>query len=193
MSRDDLPRIPRGRRAKRPEDKLTRKECNERRGQRERAYSELAEICRQEGEERAAAFKHHKATAFDQLQKRYTPTAEQRAHVTYLAALGLKREEIRHLIINPATGKGISERILTQHFAEELKVGPVVGQRTVGDALFNQAVAGDTRAAIWIEKTRYGIMPPAKEVEVRVDAGVLVPPTERTVEEWIDEHDDGED
>jgi hypothetical protein len=79
---------------------------------------------------------------------RLQPTEKQRRTVKSMAAMGIRQEEI--------AGKlGIrSPKTLRAHFREELDSGATDANYNVATALYNQAISGNTAAAIFWMKTR---------------------------------------
>jgi hypothetical protein len=75
------------------------------------------------------------------------PTVEQRLQVKALAAVGITQEDIARKI-------GIrSEKTLRKYFREELDLGAIDANASVGGALYNNAVEGNTEAQkFWLER-----------------------------------------
>lgn len=84
------------------------------------------------------------------------PTFEQRKYVELLTGLGLRQEEICLLVINPDTGKSISERTLREKFAKEIEVGAIKANASVSQSLYKNATTGNVAAQIWWTKCRMG-------------------------------------
>ena len=76
-----------------------------------------------------------------------TPTPEQRYQVKCLAAVGTSQEDIARKI-------GIrSEKTLRKYFREELDLAAIDANASVGGALYNKAIAGNTEAQkFWLER-----------------------------------------
>lgn len=86
----------------------------------------------------------------------FEPTAEHRTTVETVAGFGLIYRDICLLIINPHTGKPISEPTLRGKFKRELAVGTVKTNANVVKSLYTQATKGNVTAAIWWTKCRMG-------------------------------------
>ena len=95
-------------------------------------------------------------------RKAYEPTEETRAKVENLAAAGIRNEDI-------ALYLGITRPTLDKYYKEELKIGTVKANAAVAKTLYQQAMDGNTTAAIFWLKTRAGW----REVQkVEMDADV---------------------
>lgn len=79
----------------------------------------------------------------------HQPTERDRRMVGKLVALGLPRDAIADVL-------EISRRTLGRYYAKELAVATVHQIAAVAQSLYNQAVSGDTRAAIFWLKCRAG-------------------------------------
>lgn len=104
-----------------------------------------------------------------------------------MAGLGLRRDEIALLVINPATGRPIDERLLVRVFADELARGAPLASMQVAASLFRKATGkgtGAVAAAIWWSKVRMGWRETIS-VEAEIRSGVLVPPAATSPDEWI--------
>ena len=80
-------------------------------------------------------------------RSKLTPTAEQRILVKSLAALGIPQEDIARKI-------GIrSAKTLRKYFRDELDLAAIDANASVGGALYNKAVGGNTDAQkFWLER-----------------------------------------
>ena len=78
---------------------------------------------------------------------RLNPTAEQRLQVKSLAAVGIPQTDIARKI-------GIrSEKTLRKYFREELDLAAMDANSSVGGALYNKAMEGNTEAQkFWLER-----------------------------------------
>lgn len=86
----------------------------------------------------------------------FEPTAVDRTMVETVAGFGLVYRDICLLIVNPQTGKPISEPTLRARFKAELAVGAVKANANVVKSLYTQATKGNVTAAIWWTKCRMG-------------------------------------
>lgn len=84
------------------------------------------------------------------------PTDEQRNIVRSGIGYGLLQEQICKLIINPQTGRAISDRSLRKHFKVEIADGAIKANMLVVESLFKAAREGNVTAQIWWTKTRMG-------------------------------------
>lgn len=89
---------------------------------------------------------------------------DEHEQVRLLARVGTKQEII-------ATIMGCSVDTLQRRFAEELADGKESAHAMVAASLFTKAMAGDTGAIIWYEKTRCGFKDTAK---VEHEGGIVV-------------------
>jgi hypothetical protein len=90
----------------------------------------------------------------------FQPSGEQRQLVTLMAATGATQEQMRSQIINPNTGKPISDKALREHFREELDNATARLNALVAGNLFSIATSkthkqAATAAIFWL-KTRAG-------------------------------------
>ena len=118
----------------------------------------------------------------------FEPTEAHRSHVETLAGFGLPHPQICQLIINPQTGKPISEKTLRLHFAAELETGVAKANSAVAQSLYKRATSAAghqavTAAIFWL-KCRAG-WKETNITEVAVSGGVLVAPSSVSPEEWI--------
>ena len=91
------------------------------------------------------------------------------------------------LVINPGTGKPISEKTLRRRFPEELRRGYARANAAVAEALYKAACGdgpGSVRAAIWWLKCRAG-WSTRRPAGPTSNWGVLVAPAPVTPEEWL--------
>lgn len=79
----------------------------------------------------------------------FVPTPEERKQAEALSGYGVPIDQIAALVRD-----GIHVDTLRAHFAEELKSGKAKANARVGKTLFEQAMAGNTAAAIWWSKTQ---------------------------------------
>ena len=88
----------------------------------------------------------------------FIPTAEQRAIVKSMAAMGIQQEDI-------ALKVGVrSPKTLRKHFREELKLGAIEANYKVAATLFQMATSGEHPAAtiFWAKtRNRFRENPPA--------------------------------
>lgn len=122
-------------------------------------------------------------------ERAFEPTPEQRTHVTTLAGLGLRHDEIALLILNPITRAPIGEATLRNVFEHELAAGPAQANSQVSQSLYRMAtgtagVKRSTAAAIFWTKARMGWRETV-HVEADIRAGVLVAPAGVSPEQWI--------
>jgi len=123
----------------------------------------------------------------------FRPTAEQRQQVELMAGLGMTQEEVAVVILNPRTGKGISDKTLREHFRQELATGRSKVKAKVAASLFKKATDDkhpqSAICGMFIMKCQFGWRQEDKlihQVEPSM-VGVLVAPAQRTPEEWIEE------
>ncbi len=98
----------------------------------------------------------------------FVPTEEQRSMVRQNTGLGMTREELVLLVLNPRTGKRIDSKVFDRVFAAELESGHADVKGRVGRALLSVAENGGASgisAGIWIEKTRFGYTDKAADDE----------------------------
>lgn len=75
----------------------------------------------------------------------FHPSAEQRHLVKVMSGMGIPEDQMVSAIINPSTKKPISPYTLRKHFREELDMGFVQANASVGAGLFkNATTATDT-------------------------------------------------
>lgn len=79
----------------------------------------------------------------------YSPTDESRRLVKALAATGVRHTDIAEKL-------SVSHDTLTKYYADELRDGRVDANAKVAQALYQQAVNGNTTAMIFWLKTRAG-------------------------------------
>lgn len=84
-------------------------------------------------------------------RKPFVPTPTERKQVETMAGLGLRQPEIALLVRD-----GISLATLLRHFRRELTRGTAKASSQVAQSLYQQALAGNTTAAIWWTKARMG-------------------------------------
>ena len=102
----------------------------------------------------------------------YRASDQDREAVALMVGYGIPLDEIRRVVINPATGKAISKATLTRHFRKEIEQGFAKANAKVAESLFLQATGQpevvvdgkvvqkerppNTSAAIWWTKARMG-------------------------------------
>ena len=82
-------------------------------------------------------------------RKAFEPTDKQRQNVETMAGYGVPVEQIAALM-------GIGDDTLRKYFAHEILVGKAKVNTKVGMSLAQQAMAGNTAAAIWWSKSQMG-------------------------------------
>ncbi len=88
----------------------------------------------------------------------FKPTDKQREQVRALAVAGINFDLMAELIINPATGKGISRKTLAMAFPQELKLSKAQVKGQVLAALINNAVRhNNVVAQIFLAKCLCGL------------------------------------
>ncbi|MFZ5544019.1 MAG: hypothetical protein ACOZJZ_10710 [Pseudomonadota bacterium] len=105
---------------------------------------------------------------------RFVPTAEQRALVRRLAAIGTPHESIC-FVVRGAEGKRISVKTLTKYFRHELVVGRIEANAAMAAALFRAAMEGSLPAMIFWLKTRAGWSEQPDKVELTGADGKPLP------------------
>lgn len=68
--------------------------------------------------------------------RQFEPTDEMRRQVETLSGFGMTHDEIRCLVMNPATGRRITEETLVNHFRAELDNGVAKADAQALDSLF---------------------------------------------------------
>lgn len=86
----------------------------------------------------------------------FEPTDEMREAVRIMIGIGLTQEQAALAIINPRTGKGISEMTLRSAFAEELKDGRAHVDAMVAQSMIARIKGGSDTMIIWYQKNRWG-------------------------------------
>lgn len=76
--------------------------------------------------------------------------------VKMMAAYRVPQDEMAMAIINPNNSQPISETLLKQKFAAELKLGYLEGRNRIMAATFKSATEGNVTAQIWLQKVLYG-------------------------------------
>ena len=82
-------------------------------------------------------------------QPPHAPTDQTRQLVQMMAGCGIPQMQIAPLV-------GISDETLRKYYRRELDRGLIEANAKVAEALFKQAIGGDTTAAIWWTKARMG-------------------------------------
>ncbi len=86
----------------------------------------------------------------------FVPSDEQRNTVRQLTLIATPLEVVARCILNPATGKGISVKVLRRAFQEELETSRMLAKAQVVAAIFRQALRGNVTAGIWLTKNWLG-------------------------------------
>ncbi len=81
----------------------------------------------------------------------FVPTEDERKLVEQMCAVGITHEQIAMVVRD-----GIDADTLKKHFAEELRTAKIKANAKIGGSLFNQAMSGNTSAAIFWAKTQMG-------------------------------------
>lgn len=79
----------------------------------------------------------------------HKPTKETREMVKSLSGYGVPQDDICHIL-------DITKPTLHKHYRREIDVGFAQANAKVGQSLYNQAVSGNTTAAIFWMKARAG-------------------------------------
>jgi hypothetical protein len=87
----------------------------------------------------------------------FVPTDAQRTIVKAAASARMPQDEIALLVINPATGKPISETTLKQTFHDEIQQGYADLRVRIHQAKVKAALEGNPTMIIWSEKTLFGV------------------------------------
>jgi hypothetical protein len=82
-------------------------------------------------------------------QPPHTPTDQTRQLVQMMAGCGIPQMQIAPLV-------RISDETLRKYYRRELDLGSIEANAKVAEALFRQAIGGNTAAAIWWTKCRMG-------------------------------------
>ena len=81
--------------------------------------------------------------------RKHVPTEQTRKLVEQLSAAGTRQDDIGIYL-------GITRQTLEKYYKEEIKTGNIKANVTVANTLYNQAISGNTTAAIFWLKTRAG-------------------------------------
>lgn len=81
--------------------------------------------------------------------KPFRPTDENKIQVEAMAGYGVPLKQVASLI-------GIDEKTLYKYFRKEIDNGKAKANAKIGQTLFQQAMAGNTSAAIWWTKSQMG-------------------------------------
>lgn len=84
-------------------------------------------------------------------RKPFEPTTREREQVGAMAGFGVPYEQIACLVRD-----GIHKETLFKHFRKELDQGKAKANAQIGKTLFQQAISGNTAAAIWWSKSQMG-------------------------------------
>lgn len=84
-------------------------------------------------------------------RKPFAPSDKDRERVEAMAGYGVPHEQIASLV-----GDGIHKETLYKYFRRELDQGKAKANVKIGQTLFQQAVNGNTAAAIWWSKSQMG-------------------------------------
>jgi hypothetical protein len=79
----------------------------------------------------------------------FEPTDEERKLVGQMCAVGIPHDQIAMV-----TRDGIDSDTLKKHFKDELRTAKIKANAKIGGTLFNQAMNGNTTAAIFWAKTQ---------------------------------------
>ncbi len=104
----------------------------------------------------------------------FKPTAEERKLVEQMVAVGIPQESIAAVIRD-----GIQAKTLRKHFRREIDTAKVKAHAKIGGKLFNQAMNGNTTAAIFWAKTQMGW----KETSVNEHTGGVIITHEQRLKE----------
>lgn len=106
----------------------------------------------------------------------FVPTPEERKQVEAMSGYGVPQDQIAVLVRD-----GIHIDTLRAHFRSELQAGKAKANARVGKTLFEQAMAGNTAAAIWWSKTQMKWAETVKHENTGADGG----PQEHTFR-WLE-------
>jgi hypothetical protein len=81
----------------------------------------------------------------------FKPTDAERKLVGQMCAVGIPHDQIAMVVRD-----GIDADTLKKHFKEELRTAKIKANAKIGGTLFNQAINGNTSAAIFWAKTQMG-------------------------------------
>lgn len=84
-------------------------------------------------------------------RKPFEPTAREREQVEAMAGYGVPHDQIACLVRD-----GIHHETLYKYFRKDLDQGKAKANAKIGQTLFQQAVNGNTSAAIWWSKSQMG-------------------------------------
>jgi hypothetical protein len=87
---------------------------------------------------------------------KFVPTRAQRKLVSQLIAMHVSWDEIRELVINPATGNPICKEMLSGCFKRELSAGGAELKRLGATKYFQALSAGKDWAVKWTLRNRFG-------------------------------------
>ncbi len=73
--------------------------------------------------------------------EKFVPTSEHRAQIEALAAYGIPQTAMCSLIVNPRTGRPISESTLRKHFRDELESGLWKAVASVASCLYEMTTS----------------------------------------------------
>jgi hypothetical protein len=85
----------------------------------------------------------------------FVPTDDNRLSVRTMAGFGMPQERIRQAIINPHTGRPISQSCLARVFAAEIEAGGAEMDELAARRHRERIDKGDTTAIIWYQKNRW--------------------------------------
>lgn len=83
----------------------------------------------------------------------YNPTDQDRMVAKMMAASGIPRTEIAKCLND---GKGVTEKTMMKYLKDEVNQAATQANAKVAGTLYNQAINGNTTAAIFWLKTRAG-------------------------------------
>lgn len=99
----------------------------------------------------------------------YKPTEQDIKTVEIMTACGIPQEDVARCI-----GGGITVKTLRKHFGEELATAKIKANAKMGQQIFNQAMSGNTAAAIWWSKTQMGWKEARDEPVIRADESTTI-------------------
>ena len=110
-------------------------------------------------------------------RKPFEPTAREREQVEAMAGYGVPHDQIACLVRD-----GIHHETLYKYFRKDLDQGKAKANAKIGQTLFQQAVNGNTSAAIWWSKSQMGWRE-TNNMNHTSDDGTMTPKAEITDEQ----------
>jgi hypothetical protein len=89
-------------------------------------------------------------------QRKFIPTDDNRLAVRTMAGCGIPQDRIRQAIINPHTGRPVSQSTLGIAFAAELEAGGAEMDALAAKSLRKQIESDNVASTIWYQKNRWG-------------------------------------